>query len=308
MPQIDNTDKITPNTTGTLFVVATPIGNLTDITKRAKEALLNAKVVICEDTRRTKKLLSHIGAKNVRLISYFRPMEARKINEIVSILLSGTDCFLCSDAGSPNISDPGALLIKEAFSKDIPVRPVPGISSVTTIMSIAPFKGDRFFFAGFLPEKQAERRQFLKKIIGYPYPIIFFETPHRIIKSLNDIKDIIGNRGLLMGRELTKLHEEIIYSDIEGILSRVKAQGAKGEITLVMAGNNEKDNLGDLEEIAPHKIEAVKMLFKMISAKNCHLKELSSILSVLMGIRKKAIYNILCSHVLNGEVGGRSTI
>jgi 16S rRNA (cytidine1402-2'-O)-methyltransferase len=216
---------------GALYLVATPIGNLEDITLRALRVLREADLVACEDTRHTGKLLAHFEIEKAT-VSYHEHNESQRTAELLSKLEAGARIALVSDAGTPLISDPGYRLVTAAIAAGIPVVPIPGASALLTALSAAGLATDSFRFCGFLPPKSAQRRKTLEQLRGETCTLIFYEAPHRIQDTLVDIAEIFGDRPVVVARELTKLHEEFL----RGTATEVAAQltSVKGEITLVI--------------------------------------------------------------------------
>jgi 16S rRNA (cytidine1402-2'-O)-methyltransferase len=231
---------------GTLYLVSTPIGNLEDITLRALRILKEVDLIACEDTRRTRILLSHYGIKTA-LTSLYDEIERKKGEVLVEKLLGGRSVAYVSDAGTPLISDPGYHLVRIAVEAGIPVVPVPGASAVITALSVAGMPSDRFAFFGFLPEKAGRRQSFLQKLKTLPMTLVFYESPRRIIDSLKDIRDILGDRDVAVTRELTKVFEEVIRGRVDELAAKLEEQGVKGEITLLVGGAPEKPEAGDGE-------------------------------------------------------------
>ena len=238
-------------TPGTLFVVATPIGNLEDITLRALRILREVDLIAAEDTRHTRKLLSHFDI-HTPLISYYKEKEASRAQEIVVRLLSGVQVALVSDAGTPGISDPGGILVQSAQAHGITVVPVPGVSALATLLSVAGLTEPSHLFLGFLPAKGTERRKLLRGVKNDVHPLVFYESPRRIIASLGDCLAELGDRRAVIGRELTKVHEEIGSGELAQLLSGYKAKEAiKGEFVVLIEGvrasaSQRPDNLEDL--------------------------------------------------------------
>jgi len=215
-------------------VVATPIGNLGDITFRAVETLRSVDLIACEDTRHTKKLCRHLDIATP-LTSYFREKEQSKSELLIEQLLQGKNIALVSDAGTPGISDPGAVLVRKARDAGIEIIAVAGPSALAAALSIAGLEQTAFFFGGFPPANKNERKQWLQQLATLPCPLIFYEAPHRIAGSLQDMAAILGNRTALLLRELTKIHEECLDDTLLGLQERV-ASGVKGELVLVVQG------------------------------------------------------------------------
>lgn len=235
---------------GTLFVVATPIGNLEDITLRALRVLKEAGLIAAEDTRHTKKLLAHFGI-DTPLTSYHEHNEREKAGLITGKLLSGTDVALVSDAGTPGISDPGYRLIKLAIEKGIKVVPVPGASAIVSLVSVSGLPTDEFTFKGFLPVKEGEAKRLLLEMKGKAGTFVFYESPRRLARTLQLVLETCGDINVVVGRELTKLHEEIMRGPVSSILSGLP-EDVKGEITLILRteeGAEEFDYRKRLEEL-----------------------------------------------------------
>jgi 16S rRNA (cytidine1402-2'-O)-methyltransferase len=221
--------------TGTLFVVATPIGNLEDITLRGLRVLKEVDVIACEDTRHTRLLLSRHGISTPTL-SYHEHNEAARAAQLIARLERGESVALVSDAGMPLLSDPGYPLITSAIAHSIPVIAVPGPSAVTAALAVSGLPADRFLFAGFLPRKAVERRRALEAVSGVPYTLVFFEAPHRITHTLGDLQAVLGNRRIAVVRELTKRFEEVLRGDIKEVVELIGERPARGEFTIVVDG------------------------------------------------------------------------
>ena len=209
-----------PAGTPKLYIVATPIGNLQDITQRAVDVLKSVATVACEDTRRSRKLLSHLGAAPKRLMSLHDHNEASATSAVLACLHAGEDVALIADAGTPLISDPGFELVRRAWQAGIAVIPVPGASAVAAAVAISPVAVSRFHFEGFLPARTAARREVLSRLLASDVAVVFFEAPHRLRDTLEDLKDLNGGgRRVLICRELTKLHETITFGTIDELLA-----------------------------------------------------------------------------------------
>jgi 16S rRNA (cytidine1402-2'-O)-methyltransferase len=217
----------------TLYVVATPIGNLEDISLRALRILKEVKIIAAEDTRKTSRLLTHYQIKTP-MTSYYEHNKLAKLNRMLDYLEEG-DMALVSEAGMPGISDPGYELIVAAIEHDIPVVPVPGASAVTTALAVSGLATDRFTFLGFLPNKSTGRRHLLESVIAEKGTLLLLEAPHRLQDSLQDILTVLGDRRIAVCRELTKMHEEIYRGTVSQALTHFNAP--KGEFTLVIEGN-----------------------------------------------------------------------
>jgi 16S rRNA (cytidine1402-2'-O)-methyltransferase len=220
-------------TSGTLYVVATPIGNLEDITLRALRVLKEVGLVACEDTRRTRTLLSHFGI-HVPVTSYFEHNKLAKGPAILKSLREGISVALVTDAGTPGISDPGFLLVREARAAGIAVVPVPGASAVVTALSAAGIPADRFLFDGFLPVKPGRRIHRLEALRNLEMTVVCYESPHRILATLEAIGRVFGPVEMVAARELTKQFEEIVRGTPESLRERFAAGAVRGEFTLVI--------------------------------------------------------------------------
>jgi len=219
---------------GTLYVVATPIGNLDDASPRALRVLAQASLVACEDTRRTAQLLERFGLK-VPTVSCHRFNERERLTELLERMHRGQDVALVSDGGTPGVSDPGRLLVEAALDAGLPVSPLPGPSAVATLLSASGLPADRFVFEGFLPARPGERRRRLRTLRGESRTLVLFEAPHRLIDTLQDLAAIFGERRIVLGRELTKVHETVLRGSARE-LAEALATPVRGEITLALAG------------------------------------------------------------------------
>lgn len=220
---------------GTLYLVATPIGNLEDITARALRILAEVDLIACEDTRHTGALLHHYGIKT-KLISYHEHNERERATEMRGVLESGKSIALVSDAGTPGISDPGFRLVNAARESGALVVPVPGATAFVAALISSGLPTDQFFFGGFLPARSSQRRARLEEARGIPATLIFYETPRRLPDALRDAHEILGEREAAVARELTKLHEEIMRGRLSELLARYEASQTplRGEIVLVI--------------------------------------------------------------------------
>ncbi len=225
-----------------LYLVATPIGNLEDITLRAIRVLKEVDLIACEDTRQTLKLLSHYGIKT-RTVSYHEHNEMTKAAELVVDLEGGAKIALVTDAGMPGISDPGFRLIALAIRHHVPVVPIPGASAFLAALVASGLPTDSFRFSGFLPAKSGQRRKLLESVRESPRTQVFYEAPHRLLETLSDVSEILGDaRHVVVAREVTKIHEEFLRGRAGVILEQLKARGdVKGEITLLIAKPETQD-------------------------------------------------------------------
>ncbi len=223
---------------GTLYVVATPIGNLEDLAPRARQVLASVDLVAAEDTRHTGRLLSTIGAKP-RQMALHDFNEAQVVSRVIEALENGKDVALVSDAGTPLVSDPGFRLVRETHAHSLPVVPVPGPSAVTAALSAAGLPTDRFCFEGFPPARRPARREWLRRLSAEQRTIVFYESVHRVRDCIADLADILGaDRGAFIGRELTKLHEQCIHATLSELRQGLESGDIpeKGEFVLVIAG------------------------------------------------------------------------
>jgi 16S rRNA (cytidine1402-2'-O)-methyltransferase len=219
---------------GTLYVVATPIGNLEDITQRALRVLSSVSVVACEDTRRTRVLLDHYSIK-AKLVSYHEHNERERARELGELLEAGSDVAIVSDAGTPGISDPGFRLVQETASRGIRIVPVPGPTAFVAALVASGLPTDQFFFGGFLPARSTQRRARLMEARAISSTLIFYEAPHRIHEALSDAREVLGERQAVVVRELTKIHEEILRGRLSELAEHFAARdSARGEMVLVI--------------------------------------------------------------------------
>ncbi|MEY2667486.1 MAG: hypothetical protein RJA59_124 [Pseudomonadota bacterium] len=223
---------------GTLYVVATPIGNLGDLSPRAAEVLRTVDVVVAEDTRRTRILLAHVGAHPADLLSLPAFDEEGRIDRVTSRLAAGASVALVTDAGTPGVSDPGSLLVEAAWGVGAKVVPVPGPSAALAALSASGIAADRFLFAGFLPRKGGARAEALRWLAAVPATVVLFEAGNRAAATLEDLQGAFGDRTAALAREITKLHEEIVRGRLSELRTRFAGE-LRGEVTLVIAGAGE---------------------------------------------------------------------
>jgi 16S rRNA (cytidine1402-2'-O)-methyltransferase len=238
---------------GTLYVVATPIGNLEDITHRALRVLREVDIIACEDTRHTRKLLNHYGIKT-KVTSYHDHNERERTVELLQALAAGANVAIVSDAGTPSISDPGFRLVSEAGAQGFPVVALPGPTALIAALVASGLPTDEFFFAGFLPARSGERRARFAKLRELPGTLIFYEAPHRIAATLKDAHEILGERRAVVARELTKMHEEIARGLLSELAMRFGSdERARGEIVLLIDRTpmeSELENAAEVRNIA----------------------------------------------------------
>jgi 16S rRNA (cytidine1402-2'-O)-methyltransferase len=221
------------NSSGSLFVVATPIGNLKDITLRAIETLKEVDFIICEDTRVSGNLLKHYEISN-KLISFNAQSESRKIDKVIEEILSGKNCAIISDAGTPTISDPGVRLVNEALKRGISVSGIPGANAAILALSISGIPTESFVFEGFLPQKKGRQKK-LKMLAAEPRTIVLYESPYRIEKLLNELAEIMPERFISVTRELTKKFEEVIRGFPDTLVEQIGELNLKGEFAVIIA-------------------------------------------------------------------------
>lgn len=241
----------TQKKSGILFVIATPIGNLEDITLRALRTLKEVSLIAAEDTRHTKNLLNHYQITN-NLVSCYRENETSRSAAIIEELLLGHDVALVSDAGTPCISDPGSTLIAKAHEAGVIIVPLPGPSALTAALSMSGMQYQNFLFVGFLPNSKADRRRRLGSLKDNASVMVFYESPRRILSCLDDISRVLGNRDVFVVRELTKIHEEYFRGEINEVLSSLKQKPSiKGEFVLIIEGGlvSETPDSDDIDEL-----------------------------------------------------------
>jgi 16S rRNA (cytidine1402-2'-O)-methyltransferase len=267
---------------GTLYIVATPIGNLEDITLRAIRTLKEVDIIAAEDTRHTQTLLRHFSI-NTPLTSYHEHNERAKTGQLVARLERGESVALVSDAGTPGISDPGYRLVLEATRRGIRVVPIPGPSALIAALSASGLPTDGFNFRGFLPTRKRERRSKLQELRLERYSIVVYETPHRLKESLDDIREIFGDRRMVMGREITKLHEEFLRGRISEVIAEVSRREIRGEVALIIEGCSDVD---------PPSEEALRDEIAELVAEGLRIKEIAEVLGEKYGYSKRQIYGL----------------
>lgn len=221
---------------GKLILCGTPIGNLDDTTPRLQRTLEKATIVACEDTRHTRKLLTHFGIRANELVSYNEANEGRKSPDLVARIVGGATVALVSDAGMPGLSDPGYRLVRAAVDAGITVEVVPGPSAAVSALAISGIAPGRFVFEGFLPRKSGERRRHIEELIPEKRTLVFYESPHRISEALVDLAEVLGPREAALARELTKMHEEVLRGTLSELVELLRERPPRGEITLVVQG------------------------------------------------------------------------
>jgi 16S rRNA (cytidine1402-2'-O)-methyltransferase len=266
---------------GTLYIVSTPIGNLEDITLRAIRVLKEVDIIAAEDTRHSLKLLSHYGILKP-LISYWREREKVKSAEIIERLHSGQSIALISDAGTPGISDPGAVLIKKAIEEKIRVVSIPGPSALIAALSLSGFPTNEFTFIGFLPSRKIQRQKVLKDLSLEPRTLVFYEAPHRIIETLSDMEKIFPERRVSVIKEITKIHEEVLRSNISDMLSKLRNSTIAGEYIIVLGGKT-----AEKKPVTREVLLEISSLMK----KGLGRKEAVKKIAESYGLSKKELYD-----------------
>jgi 16S rRNA (cytidine1402-2'-O)-methyltransferase len=275
-----HTENIKNKVKNGLYIVATPIGNLSDITLRALEVLKKSDYILCEDTRVSKNLLERYEIKS-KLIANHKFNENKNLSKVVDILKSGSIVSLISDAGTPSISDPGAILVNECVSNDIDIFPIPGASAVSSAVSISGFS-EKYFFYGFFPEKKNKLKEDFERLTNIEGCIVFFISPRKFNRSIKNLKYYFSNRKILICREMTKFYEEYIRTNVE-TLEPFKSD-PKGELTIVISEKvKEKNSSITLKESDKKNIQ------KMI--KKLSIKDISDLISQSTNVSKKEIYN-----------------
>lgn len=241
---------------GTLYLVATPIGNLQDVSQRALDTLHSVNLIACEDTRHTLKLLNYYRIAN-SLISYHEHNEQERAEELTDRLVRGDSIAIVSDAGTPGICDPGYRIVQRAIEIGAAVVPIPGAAAFVNAAAASGLATDSIFFGGFLPSKKGDRRKRLEEIASTPATLVLYESPHRLAKSLADCHDVLGDRRAVVARELTKLHEEFVRGSLSELAARFATQPVKGEIVLVieLGEENGQQTSGSVKDLASLVIE-----------------------------------------------------
>ena len=270
---------------GTLYLVATPIGNLQDITFRAVDVLRTAGVIACEDTRHTRKLLNHLGIAT-KLISYHEHNEADRADELAAVLKKGTSVAVVSDAGTPGISDPGFRIVYRAIEVGAQIVPIPGPVAFVTAVIASGLPTDAIFFAGFLPSKKSERRRRLREIAAVPATIVFYDSPRRIVATLSDCLEILGDRQAVIARELTKLHEEFSREKLSGLLDKFSSATVKGEIVLVIERGQPATPTASVGSTPIERIE-------QLEAEGMDRKAALKVVAKELGVSKSELYRTI---------------
>jgi len=267
---------------GQLFIVPTPIGNLEDITLRALRVLKEVDLIAAEDTRHTQHLLNHYGIRT-SLTSYHEHNEREKAQTLVDRIKNGANIALVSDAGTPAIADPGFRLVAAAIAAGVQIVPLPGAAALATVLSASGLPTDRFLFEGFLPAKKAERRAKLQALREQTATLIFYEAPHRLLDTLNDIRQLLGDRRLVVAREVSKVHEEFLRGAVSGIVDQLADRKVKGEITLVVHGATGDARVSD---------EQLSTEIRRLTDEQVGVKEIAELLGERYGLAKREVYRL----------------
>lgn len=270
-------------TSGILFVVPTPIGNLDDMSIRGARVLAEVDLIAAEDTRHTRKLLSHLGIATP-LQSYYRGQEAKQGQRLLAELEQGKNVALVSDAGTPAISDPGTRLVRLCHERGVQVCPLPGPSAVTTLVSASGLADEGYTFLGFLPAKKGQRRKVLQSHVYDVLPFVLYESPRRILDTLADILDILGDRNLCLGRELTKIYEEVLWATVSEVREKLADRPAvKGEIVMIIDGSKVTTAVGG---------DDIPELLLALRQQGLSMKDAVSKISSDLGGKRSEVYKI----------------
>ena len=270
---------------GTLYVVSTPIGNLEDITLRALRVLKDVDVIAAESVQHSRRLCRHYDIRT-RLITYNQHNQKVKGLDLISRLKSGVHIALVTDAGTPGVSDPGVMLAAQALKENIKVSPVPGPSSVTAALSVSGLRGDRFLFLGFLSPKPGKRRKELEGLADETRTMVFFEAPHRVRDMLGDLRETLGNRPIVILREMTKVYEEAIGTSTAEALDRLEGEHIKGEFTLVVSGRDRHE-----KSHQPFFSEETEMKIRhLLDSKSLSVRDIAEKISSQEGLSYRNTY------------------
>jgi 16S rRNA (cytidine1402-2'-O)-methyltransferase len=270
--------------TGKLVVVATPIGNLADLSPRAAVALGAADVIACEDTRHSRKLFTAIGMATPKLISVHKDNEVARVREILDLIADGSTVALITDAGTPGVSDPGRHVVEAAAAAGVTVESIPGPSAVTTALAASGFEADRYVFEGFLPRKGADRRARLAAIAAETRTTVIYESPNRVGATLQDLADACGfDRPVVVGRELTKLHEEYWRGGLAAAALAFR-EGARGEFVVVVSGSAAEPNVVDDDAVVAALRDAL--------AEGATTRGAADDVAALLGVARNRVYKL----------------
>lgn len=280
---IRNTGPKTRKTkAGTLYVVSTPIGNLEDITLRALKVLKDVDIIAAENVSHTKKLCKHYGIRT-KLVSYNQHNQNFKTPELIKRLKANLDIAIVTDAGTPGISDPGSYLVSRVNDEGITVTPIPGPSAVITALSVSGMPTEKFVFLGFLPNRATKRKRYLKGLVSEKRTMVFFEAPHRIEGTLTDLKEILGDRYMVLIREMTKVFEETSRGPVSSVLAGLSGNRPRGEFTVVLAGRQE-------EKTTPIRKGVSNKIEKLLKEKRLSTKDIADLVARDEGLGYRLIY------------------
>ncbi len=286
-----------------LYLVATPIGNLDDMTFRALKVLKEASLIAAEDTRNTLKLLTHFGIQAGKLISCFEHNEVKRTDEILGALAQGGTVALVTDAGMPGISDPGFQVVRAAVEKGFSVIPVPGASALLVALPAAGFPATPFTFAGFLPTKAGDRQKTLHQMKSQEHTLVFFESPHRLRNSLKDMMNVFGNRKGMVGREMTKLHEEFVRGTLQELWKHFKAVEPKGEFVVVVEGAEHVDHSNQEKWVG---VSIADQLVQLMKEQNFSKTEAVKVVSKMRDLPREVVYQIATEIKFDPKVDSES--
>lgn len=265
----------------TLYIVATPIGNLEDMTYRAVRILGEVDLIAAEDTRHSLKLLNHFGISRP-MTSYFDHNQQFKGERILNALRQGKSVALISDAGTPCVSDPGYQLVRDAVAENIPVIPIPGACAAVAALSASGLPSDIFTFAGFPPSRQGKRRTFLAELAALPGTLVLYEAPHRLVEALRDIREVLGERRIVVARELTKMYEELVRGSVSDVIESVAQGKVRGEVVILVAAG---------EAIAQASEPLADVLQRLLAAGTCSVKDAAAKASEITGVSRNEAYS-----------------
>lgn len=268
---------------GILYIVPTPIGNLEDITLRALRILKEVDVIAAEDTRHTRHLLTHFGIDRP-LTSYHEHNERDKAQALVDRIKSGANIALVSDAGTPAIADPGFRLVVAAIRAGIQIVPLPGASALATALSACGLPTDRFLFEGFLPAKKRERKAKLQALRDVTATLVFYEAPHRLHDTLSDMQQILGDREIVIAREVSKIHEEFLRGKVSEVINQLTGRDVKGEITMVVHGSAGEAQVSEAQ---------LRSEIRRLTDEQMGVKEISELLGERYGLSKREVYRLV---------------
>jgi 16S rRNA (cytidine1402-2'-O)-methyltransferase len=267
---------------GTLWLVGTPIGNLGDVTERARRTLADVDLIACEDTRRARTLLAHLDIRGARLVTFFEGNERRRVPELLEHLRAGRDVAVVSDAGMPGLSDPGERLVRSAVAEGIEVEVVPGPSAAVAALVVSGLPAARFVFEGFLPRKPGDRRNRLAQLAPDPRTVILFESPRRLGTLLGEAAEVLGHRRAAVVRELTKLHQEVVRGALPELAARYKDEDVRGEVVVVIEGRPARSG--------PEELRALADRVQAMAAEGVPRREAASRVAEETGTSTNALY------------------